>query len=188
MQTLRLELNGYHPSNIFNMDEAGLFLRALPNRSYLLPDEDDVRKVGRGVKAMKAKERLTIIMCANALGTCKIVPVVIGAAKTPRCFKNNPPSVPYYHQRNAWNDSKLYKKWLNEVFVPTIRSFTKDPVALILDGFSGHDERCIDSLGQIRVFKLPPNITSVFQPMDQGIIAALKSGYRNRLLSRLVEA
>ena len=37
------------------------------------------------------------------------------------------------------------------------------------------------------MFKLPPNITSVFQPMDQGIIAALKSGYRNRLLSRLVE-
>eukprot|EP00731_Ephydatia_muelleri_P037465 Em0478g1a len=144
-------------------------------------------KVDRGVKAMKAKERLTIIMCANALGTCKIVPVVIGAAKTPRCFKNNPPSVPYYHQQNAWNDSKLYKKWWDEVFVPTIRSFTKDPVALILDGFSGHDERCIDSLGQIRVFKLPPNITSVFQPMDQGIIAALKSGYRNRLLSRLVE-
>ena len=25
MQKLRLELNGYHPSNIFNMDEAGLF-------------------------------------------------------------------------------------------------------------------------------------------------------------------
>ena len=134
MQKLRLELNGYHPSDIFNMDEAGLFFRALPNRSYLLPNEDDVRKVGRGVKAMKAKERLTIIMCANALGTCKIVPVVIRAAKTPRCFKNNPPSVPYYHQQNAWNDSKLYKKW-DEVFVPTIRSFTKDPVALILDGF-----------------------------------------------------
>eukprot|EP00731_Ephydatia_muelleri_P019478 Em0012g303a len=115
--------------------------------------------------------------------------VVIGAAKTPRCCKNNPPSVPYYHQRNAWNDSKLYKKWWDEVFVPTIRSFTKDPrpVALVLDGFSGHDERCIHSLGQIRVFKLPPNITSVFQPMDQGIIAALKSGYRNRLLFRLVE-
>ena len=122
----------------------------------------------------------------NALGTCKIVSVVNGAAKVPRCFKNNPPSVPYYHQQNTWNDSKLYKKWWDEVFVPTIHLFTKDPVALILDGFLGYDEYCIDSLRQIRTFKLPPNVTSVFQPMDQGIIAALKSGYRNRFLSRLV--
>ena len=69
-----------------------------------------------------------------------------------------------------------------------INKLTKVPVALIRDGFSGHDEHCIDPLGtHIRVFKLPPNITSVFQLMDQGIIAALKSGYRNRLLFRLVE-
>ena len=131
------------------MDEAGLFFTALSNRSYLLPNEDDVRKVGRGVKAMKAKERLTIVICANALGTCKIVRVVIGTAKAPRCFKNNPPSGPYYNQQNAWNDSKLYKKWWAEVFVPTIRLFTEDPVALIFDGFSGHDKHCIDPLGQI---------------------------------------
>ena len=135
----------------------------------------DVRKVGCG---MKAKERVTIVMCANALGTCKIVPVVIGAAKAPRYFRNNPRSVSYYNQRNAWNDSKLYKKCWDKVFVPTIRPFTKDPVALILDGFlGGYDEHCVDPLRQIRVFKLPPNITFVFQLMDQGIIAALILGY-----------
>ena len=54
-----------------------------------------------------------------------------------------------------WNDTKLYKKWWDEVFVPYIHLFTKDPVALILDGFSRHDEHCIDSLGQIGVFNLP---------------------------------
>ena len=37
------------------------------------------------------------------------------------------------------------------------------------------------------MFKLPPNVTFVFQPTDQGIIAALILGYRNRPLSRLVE-
>ena len=66
VQKPRLELNGYHRSNVFSTDEAGLFFRALPNRNYLLPNEDDVRKVGHGVKAMITKESVKIVMCANA--------------------------------------------------------------------------------------------------------------------------
>ena len=87
---LRTELQEYQLSNVFNMDEAGLFFRAIPNRSYLLPDEGDACQVARGVKAMKAKERLTIILCVNATGSCKMAPVVIGTAKNPRCFKSKP--------------------------------------------------------------------------------------------------
>ena len=187
MQKLRTELQEYQPTNVFNMDEAGLFFRAIPNRSYLMPDEGDARQVARGTKAMKAKERLTIILCVNATGNCKMAPVVIGSAKNPRCFKDTPPSLPYFHQRNAWNDTKNYNKWWQEVFLPTIRQFTHDRVALLVDGFSGHDTSCVDPLGQVKVFKFPPNITSVYQPLDQGIIAVLKAGYKNKLLSRLVE-
>ena len=66
MQKLRLKLNGYHRSNVFSTDEAGLFFRAVSNLNYLLPNEDDVRKVGHGVKAMITKESFMIIMCANA--------------------------------------------------------------------------------------------------------------------------
>ena len=40
---------------------------------------------------------------------------------------------------------------------------------------------------QVTVFKFPPNVTSVFQPMDQGVIAALKAGYKSRLLAKMVE-
>ena len=57
-------------------------------------------------------------------------------------------------------------------------------MALIIDGFSGHDLSCSDS--QVQVFKLPPNLTSIFQPLDQGIIAAFKTGYKTRLLDRIV--
>ena len=35
---------------------------------------------------------------------------------------------------------------------------------------------------------LPPNVTSVCQPMDQGILEALKKRYRRKLLSSLVLA
>ena len=73
------------------------------------------------------------------------------------------------------------------MFLPTIRQYTHDRVALLVDGFSGHDTSCDDPLGQVKVFKFPPNVTSVYQPLDQGVIAVLKAHYKTKLLSRLVE-
>ena len=66
-------------------------------------------------------------------------------------------------------------------------TFNSDRVALVIDSFSGHDLTCIDPFNQIEVFKLPPNVTSIYQPMDQGIIAALKVRYRSTLLAKLVQ-
>lgn len=39
----------------------------------------------------------------------------------------------------------------------------------------------------MKVFIFPPNVTALYQPLDQGIIAALKTGYKSRLLEKLVE-
>jgi len=59
-------LQDYDISNIFNMDETGLFYRAMPARTYLTVDE--VRRTVRGTKALKAKDRVTILLCVNATG------------------------------------------------------------------------------------------------------------------------
>ena len=137
---------------------------------------------------MKAKEHVTIILCVNATGSLKMEPVVIGSPKNPHCFKDNPSSIPYYHhQKNAWNDGKNFARWWNEVFLSNIRKWTRDPVALLFDGFSGHNDGVTDPMGQVTIFKSPPNVTSIFQPLDQGVIAALKVKYKSNLLSRLVE-
>ena len=61
-----------------------------------------------------------------------------------------------------------------------MRKHTKDPVALVLDGFSGHDDLCSYPVGQV-------NLTSIYLPPDQGFIAALKAGYKCRALAKLVE-
>ena len=94
-------LLSYDPSNVFNMDESDLCYKTIPNKSYVLQDEGDNRQIGRGCKAMKAKDRITVIFCTNATGSCKMTPVVIGSAKRPRCFKNTPPCLPYFNQKNA---------------------------------------------------------------------------------------
>ena len=65
-------------------------------------------------------------------------------------------------------------------------------VLLLIDGFSAHKAavRTLienDSLKNTRVEFLPPNCTSVYQPLDQGIIANFKLLYRQYWLQFRVE-
>lgn len=62
----QLEEQNFEPDNIFNMDETGLFYRAMPARTYLAADES--RKTVRGTKSLKAKDRVTVLCCVNATG------------------------------------------------------------------------------------------------------------------------
>ena len=39
------------------------------------------------------------------------------------------------------------------MFLTKIREWTKQPVALLLDDYSGHNDGCVDPLGQVTVFK-----------------------------------
>mmetsp|Transcript_21584 Transcript_21584/g.60805 ORF Transcript_21584/g.60805 Transcript_21584/m.60805 type:complete len:327 (+) Transcript_21584:305-1285(+) len=72
------------------------------------------------------------------------------------------------------------------VFIPHVRRTTKDNVLLLMDNCGPHGAEVSDPLGQIKITTLPPNCTSVHQPMDQGIIAALKKNYRFELLNRML--
>ena len=66
---LRVKLSSYKPDHIFNMDETGLFFRALPNSLYARSRVVTAKNV-RGSKKMVAKDRLTLVVCANASGVC----------------------------------------------------------------------------------------------------------------------
>jgi len=59
-------------------------------------------------------------------------------------------------------------------------------VALIMDNASSHGSEV--GHPQVEFIFLPPNSTARHQPMDAGIIAAFKRGYRRRFLGRTVAA
>jgi hypothetical protein len=61
----------YEPHNIFNCDETSLFFKLMPDKSLVI-DKNDCRG-GR-----RSKERYTVMLCSNMLGTEKLKPVVIG--------------------------------------------------------------------------------------------------------------
>ena len=92
MGQIPILVQGYAPENIWNEDESACFFRALPERT--LADAVRQCKVGK-----KAKQQIILDFTVNAAGG-KEVPIVIGKAATPRCFKGlknkkNSLGVPY---------------------------------------------------------------------------------------------
>ncbi|KAI9549182.1 hypothetical protein GHT06_006813 [Daphnia sinensis] len=85
IQTIRDKLLRYRACNVFNMDETGLFYRALPTRTYV-SNEEGQRKSIRGTKALRAKDRIALVLCVNATGSCKVDPFWLAVPKIPTAF------------------------------------------------------------------------------------------------------
>jgi len=170
MAGTRADLATYDPEHIYNMDETGLQYRCLPTRSYIAAGR---QRRARGSKVMKAKDRVTLVLARNATGSHKIPVASIGSVAVPLCFQ--PPCancpLPYVSQHSAWMDAVVYEKVLNSVFVPEVRARTRSPVIMIVDNCGAHTELECDG---VKICPLPPNVTSVHQPLDAGIIACLK--------------
>ncbi len=132
----------------------------------------------------------------NSSGTIKLPLQVIGKSKNPRCFKSiNKDLLPvkYSSQKNAWMNTAIFHDWFHLSFVPYVRdklsSLGLEPKAvLVLDNCSAHPSEAdlISDDEKITVRFLPPNVTSLIQPMDQGVLKALKLIYKKKLLRRLL--
>ena len=59
---------------------------------------------------------------------------------------------------------------------------------LLLDNIPSHPDASslISKDGNIKALFLPPNTTPLLQPMDQGVLEALKRWYRKALLQKLL--
>ena len=168
--TLPTLLSNYKLEDIFNADEFGLFYQCLPNKTINLKSE----KCSGG---KNSKIRITGLAAANSVGD-KLPMFIIGKSKAPRCFKNVI-SLPcrYRSQKKSWMDSTLFEEWVRELDVKFQKENRK--IALIIDNCPAHPT--IAYLSNVKLIFLPPNTTSVSQPMDQGVIKCLKAFYRRRL-------
>ena len=177
------------PEQIYNANETGLLWKCLPQRTLVSCHE----KSAPGFK--KAKDRLTVLGCTNATGTHKLKPVLIGKSAKPRCFKHvnmDALSVIYKSQRNAWMNSEIFAEWFKKDFVPAVKSHQRSqnirsPKALLLiDNGSAHPDELSSRDGSITCLFLPPNTTFLIQPMDQGVLQAMKNRYKRKLLQKVI--
>lgn len=179
------------PEQIYNADETGLFWKCLPTKTLAFTSEVQAP----GHKA--SKERLTVLCCSNAAGDHKLKLVVIGKSKKPRSFKGtravNMP-VNYYSQKSAVMDCEIFRDWFQKHFVPEVLNYLQSKnlpqrAVLLIDNAPSHPSelQLKSSDGEIFVKFLPPNVSSIMQPMDQGVIACMKKHYRTGLLLKRIE-
>jgi hypothetical protein len=177
MDDLRTLTAEYEPRNVLNMDETGLFWKQSPNRTLATEAQSGGKK---------AKDRITMALTSNADGSENIVSWFIGKSKNPRCLKGinrKMLRIIYRHNKSKWMTGIIceeYLQWLNNKMRGEGRK-----VLLIMDNFSGHElgvqlVRGLTALSNVRIAWLPPNTTSHWQPMDQGIIASFKLQYRRQ--------
>jgi hypothetical protein len=167
----------YESKNVFNCDETGLYWKSLPERTI---ESHHLKATGR--KALK--ERVTVLLSVNMCGK-KLPLLIIGKFGNPRCFcKHNKNMFPceYTHSKNAWMTRAIFNNWLSTLNRRMIIQQRK--ILLFLDNATPH--KAETEYSNVRLIFLPPNTTSVAQPVDQGIVWSFKCKYRKLLLEYVI--
>lgn len=175
MQSIRQAIAHYEPRDIYNCDETGLLWKLTPDRSL------STRTIpGR----KREKARVTIHLCCNMDGSDKVPLWFIGQAQKPHAFRRtniNIQNLGVYWRANkkAWMVSSIMEEWLRWFDL----RMAGRKVVLLLDNFSAHicAVNKINStlpLQNTLIIWLPPNSTSEYQPLDQGIIRTWKHYWR----------
>lgn len=176
------------PDQIYNADESGLFWRCLPKVTLANANETGAP----GIK--ESKERLTFLSCANAAGTHKCKLLLIGKSKNPRALKGvKVCPVIYKANKRAWMTSDIMEEWFYQCFVKEARRHCDSvglshdcKIILLLDNCTAHPQTLTKD--NVHVVFLPPNCTSIIQPMDQGIIRSIKCHYKKIFMKQLLES
>ncbi|XP_065196555.1 tigger transposable element-derived protein 4-like [Sycon ciliatum] len=172
------------PTRVWNMDETGLFWRALPQRTLACVNE-------RLSGSKTQKDRITFATTVSMSGE-RLPLLAIGNSKLPRAVaavKSTPAAViggQWCSNPKAWMNEQIFSEWL----LDTNRTFRRKgkKIVLLVDNCPGHKfDGVADRLDYVRVVFLPPNTTSVIQPCDAGIIQSFKCTYRRLMLRKVVQ-
>ncbi|KFD54630.1 hypothetical protein M513_04575, partial [Trichuris suis] len=168
-----IEDGGFSADQVFNIDETALFWKRLPSRTYISTEEQFMS----GYKT--PKDRLTLLLGENPRALKNI-----DKASLPVVWKSNP---------KAWITMPMFQQWFMQDVVPHVRTYCESKgipfnILLLLDNAPGHPPFLDECHPNVKVLPLPPNTTSLIQPMDQGVIAAFKKYYLRRTLQEAVRA
>ncbi|XP_068250614.1 tigger transposable element-derived protein 1-like [Palaemon carinicauda] len=185
----------YLPQQVFNCKETGLFWKKMPRRTFITAEEKTVP----GHKPMK--DRLTLLLCANASGDCKIKPLLVYHSENPRAFKKY--KVQKQQLNVMWRSNNkavvtriLFVEWVNEVFGPEVKKYLMEKnlplqASLLMENAPSHPPAFEDDLMEefkfIRIKFLPPDVSPVLQPMDQQVIMNFKKLYTKAMFQRCFE-
>ncbi|RQM21707.1 hypothetical protein B5M09_013327 [Aphanomyces astaci] len=172
----------FDASAIYNVDETGFYYDMPPRYIWNFRGGDANIATGE-----KHSLRMTAVLTVRADGTKLPLLFVIRGTPSGRIETFEVPTYPAGHfyavQEKAWMDNAVWRSYLRSLLLPQI----EEPSVLLVDNFESHvsDESYSivhDELGCILV-PMPPNATSVCQPLDVGVMAPFKRYLRDEWLA-----
>ena len=126
-----------------------------------------------------AKDRITALVAVKMDGSDTRPLLIVGKSRQPRCFRGvQQLPLPYSNKKNAWMTGDLFRTWLAD-FEQDMAKKTRF-IVVVVDNCAAHPKDSADNVPHIKLVFLPPNVTSVIQPCDMGIIRNLKANYRRK--------
>lgn len=190
-----VEIEGFVSQQVFNCNEAGLFWKKMPKRTCISTEGN----VMLGHKSME--DRLTLLLCGNASGDCKVKPLLVYHTNNQQLFsKNNviksKSSFVWRTNKKAWITKQFFKEWIHEEFIPCVKAYLEEKnlslKALLLMGSApAHPpsmaEELVDKYSFLKVMFFPSSTTLLIQPIDQ-VLSNFKKLYIKEMFQRCFEA
>ncbi|KAH9110471.1 hypothetical protein LEN26_013748 [Aphanomyces euteiches] len=172
-----LEHGEFEDSEVINCDETGIYFDTPPR--YILTQKGSDASIAHGDKSC----RLTAVLAARRNG--EKLPIMFVLKGKPGGYIDTnelylyPPEHLYAVQQNAWIDGERWKFYLDNVLRPEIIK----PSLIVIDKFDAHTTAkniafVEEELSSV-LCTLPPNTTSVLQPLDVGVMGPFKAKLRN---------
>ena len=126
-------------------------------------------------------------------------PVVVGKAAKPRCLKDHMDSLPVFTTTPPMRGStqQFLKLGFFNHFIPEVRRYQEDVLhippdevkaILLLDNAPAHPhaDKLVSRDGRIKIVFLPPNTTTLIQPMEQRVVMEAKRLYTRMYLDEVL--
>ncbi|GMF30849.1 unnamed protein product [Phytophthora lilii] len=178
LEQIQEMLRDYVPSDVYTVDETGLFFRVSPNKLVQ----------GDEAQTMLAEEaRLTVLLAVNADASDLMEPYIIGNVVPPKNIKMASISQLGYHyvcSSKARMTVFIFQQWLRD-FNARMASAHRN-VVLLMDNAPSHVLGCV-ALSNVRVVMFAPHLGMKVQPMRGGILTSFKGKYRLKHLTLAID-